>query len=109
LVITTHALQQLVVNSDTARAGISASDAYESMIKFCEKQQPAFEKYKKKKKEYIGIVTNPVTNLNIVVSIDYHDPRIKDHQQHNIKIITAMLKKDFGSDDYPDSVRVYVN
>lgn len=109
VIITTHALHQLSFNSDATRTSISASDVYESMVKFCEKQQAAFEKYKNKKKEYVAIITHTTTALNIVVSIDYNDSKIKDFQPHNLKIITAMVKKDFGSDSYPNSIRVYVD
>ena len=109
VIITTHALHQLSFNPDKTRVSISASDVYESMVKFCEKQQPAFEKYRARHKEYIAIITHITSNLNIVVSIDYDDKRIKDFQPHNLKIITAMVKKDFGSDNYPNSIRVYVD
>lgn len=108
LVTTTHSLQRLIGSTDPSRAKIDALDFYETMKKFCEKESRNFNKYKQNRKEYIAVITNSTSKLNLVVSIDY-DKRPEMDKFHNMKIITAMIKGNFGSDNYPTSNRVVVD
>lgn len=108
LVTTTHSLQRFLLSKDMERTNIDALNFYETMKKFCENQGNNFIKYRQKQREYIAIITNNTSKLNIVVSIDY-DKKPELNNMHNMKIITAMIKDHFGSDHYPTSIRVSID
>lgn len=90
----THSVMRMI--ADPNRKNIDALDVYETINKFLQANYRNFEQFKKQRKEYVGWVKNPNTNLNIVVSINFHERR----EVHDFKIVTLMVKDEFKSDNF---------
>lgn len=107
LVVTYHSFDQLMTNKDEERTSIEAADVYRSVEKFFRLEKDNLQRFKSRKREYEGIITNPETGLNLVVAIDYHKPA-RLGQFNNFKIVTGINKENFKSDNFNNSNRVYV-
>lgn len=109
-VMTDHAAIDRLL-SDLTRNNIDATQFELTLSKLLQIKYDKFLVHKKAKSELEGIVTNLNNDLNIIFSIDFHKlPKQSSSGvlKHNFKIITAMVAKDFKSDNRPNTARFYV-
>lgn len=90
----THSVMRMI--ADPNRKDIDALDIYNTINKFLQTNHGTLEQFKKNRKEYVAWIKNPETNLNIVVSINFHERG----EYHDFKIVTIMVKDGFKSDDF---------
>lgn len=90
----THSVMRMI--ADPNRKDIEALDIYNTINKFLQTNYKNLERFKRDRKEYVAWIKNPETNLNIVISINFHEKR----EAHDFKIVTVMVKEDFKSDNF---------
>lgn len=89
-VMSNHAGIERLLN-DPSRANINADDVLRTVEKLLSNNK--FLRYKEEKVSYEGKVTNHSTGLNVVFYVD--------NRSNQFRIITAIKKDDFQSDNKP--------
>lgn len=108
-----HALQRLFVSTDQSRAGIDVKDFIECIQKFLVEKFKLIDKYRQKNENLTVLLKNSRTHLNIVFSLNFNEAPISNslnpkRKFYRASVITAMLKKDFGSDNFHNAMVVNV-
>lgn len=115
LATTTHGIQRMFLDQSADRRGIDINDFISTIQSFLSKEYKKLDVFRQKKEKYKASISNKRNGLNIVVAIDYDRPPNNIALQtgirkiYDLNIITAIVKKDFKSDNFSSNKVIIEN